>query len=154
MKDKVRLTLKIIPEPQKRHQTVTRGKGGKPLPFPQTYDPSAKYRQSLRILATKEYSPRKPLEGPLIADIRVYRPIPKAFSKKKAQEAENGLHVPWQRPDLSNYIKAIEDSLDTIVWKDDGQVVRYGPTSGKYYSFEPRIEVDVYTWEPPEQSTV
>ena len=151
MDSSISISMEIDPEPQERQRTVTRGKGGRKLPFPKTYDPSEKYRKKLSYLAIKAYSPRKPIEGNLIATIRIYVPMLKSFSKKKRDLAERGLIRPGKRPDLSNYIKAIEDSLDKIVWKDDGQIVEYGAGTGKYYSEKPRIEVDVRRWKAEER---
>ncbi|MNU11384.1 Endodeoxyribonuclease RusA [compost metagenome] len=49
---------------------------------------------------------------------------------------------PKSKPDLSNYIKGIEDAIEGILLKNDSQVVDYGK-SGKWYSDRPRIEVIV-----------
>jgi Holliday junction resolvase RusA-like endonuclease len=37
-----------------------------------------------------------------------------------------------KRPDLSNYVKAVEDALNGIAWKDDALIVEYG-RCGKYW---------------------
>ena len=77
-----------------------------------------------------------PLEGALVLQVRVYRSIPKAFSKKKADMAERGLLRPETRPDM-----------DGIFWKDDSQIVAYAEPFGKYYSRKPRVEVAVWRLE-------
>ena len=59
MKELARLTLKIKPEPQKRHRTVTRGKGGRLLPFAHTYDPSADYKNKITYQGVEQWSPKK-----------------------------------------------------------------------------------------------
>ena len=48
--------------------------------------------------------------------------------------------------DLSNYVKAIEDGLNKIVWKDDSLIVH--EETDKFYSENPRIEIEVEQWEP------
>jgi Holliday junction resolvase RusA-like endonuclease len=83
------------------------------------------------------YKPTKPLETPLIVNIKVFRSIPKSMSKKRAELADRGIIRPTTKPDKDNYEKLINDALNGIFWRDDSQIV-YGRT-GKYYSKNPRI---------------
>lgn len=73
--------------------------------------------------------------GPLSVSIKFVLPRPKARK-----------HDTWVsvRPDIDNYIKAILDSLNEIVWQDDGQVAELY-ASKKYETKEcgPRIVVTV-----------
>ena len=94
-----------------------------------------------------EKRPKNLIEGPIWLRIKLYKRIPKSWSKKKHLEALDGFLLPTGRPDLSNYIKSIEDALNGIYWGDDGQVVGYLDKTGKYYSEEPRVELDVQYWE-------
>lgn len=75
--------------------------------------------------------------------MRVYRPIPSSYSGKKKNAAERGETRPTTKPDVSNYVKTIEDALNGICWNDDSQIVAYHEPFGKYYSATPRIEVEV-----------
>jgi Holliday junction resolvase RusA-like endonuclease len=113
--------------------------------FVRAYDPakSRDYKTYLRILAFDEMKDRHLFDGPLSLSIRIFRNTPKGFSKKKRELAEHGEIRPVTKPDVSNYIKGIEDALNGIVWKDDGQVVAYKEPFGKYYSSTPRIEIEV-----------
>ena len=88
-----------------------------------------------------QYKPDKPLEGAIILTVTIYRSIPKSFSKKKTEMAENGILRPITRPDVSNYLKGIEDAFNKIMWNDDSQIVRI--IAGKYYSNRPRIEIEI-----------
>ena len=88
-----------------------------------------------------QYKPDKPLEGAIILTVTIYRSIPKSFSKKKIEMAENGILRPITRPDVSNYLKGIEDAFNKIMWNDDSQIVRI--IAGKYYSDRPRIEIEI-----------
>lgn len=45
------------------------------------------------------------------------------------------------KPDIDNYEKALYDSMSGIVFQDDGQIALH--TVGKFYSLNPRIEVEV-----------
>lgn len=106
------------------------------------YDPgkSKRYKDYIR-LAASNHAPEKLLEGPIALWVKVYRPIPKSFSKKKQKLAEIGRIRPTTKPDVSNYIKIIEDALNGVIWKDDSQIVRL--LVDKYYSEKPRIEIEV-----------
>jgi len=111
------------------------------------YDPakSRDYKDYIRLAAAEQMRGKEPLEGALALSIRVYRAMPGtlAKSKKKSALAEAGAIKPTTKPDLDNYGKGIKDALKSICWKDDSQIVAYKEPFGKYYSFTPRIEVDV-----------
>jgi|SRR5690606_31633029 len=104
------------------------------------YDPkkSRDYKNYIR-LAASEYAPDKLLEGPIALELRVYRPIPKSFSRRKTELAENGDIRPTTKPDVDNYVKSVKDALKNVIWKDDSQVVRI--LVEKFYSQKPRIEI-------------
>jgi len=110
--------------------------------FPRAYDPakSRNYKDYVRLVAT-EHKPDKPLEGPLELHVTVLRSIPKSFSRKKADAAERGEIRPTTKPDADNYLKSVKDALNGIIWRDDSQIVRV--VVEKYYSINPRIEIDV-----------
>jgi Holliday junction resolvase RusA-like endonuclease len=69
-----------------------------------------------------------------------YVPIPKSWSKKK-KNIHEGKYCKV-RPDLSNYIKAIEDAMEGIFFKNDSQIALYGKCA-KIYSSVPRIEFEL-----------
>lgn len=106
------------------------------------YDPakSRDYKNYVRLVAS-QHAPPEPLSGPLAVEIRVYRGMPKAFSKKRVREAESGLIRPVTKPDTDNYIKGIKDALNGIIWRDDSSVVEI--QASKWYSATPRVEVMV-----------
>jgi len=109
--------------------------------FVRAYDPakSRSYKDYVRIAAVEQIAGQKPLEGALSLAVKVFRPIPKSFSRKKIIEAEQGLIRPITKPDLDNYIKGIKDALKGICWRDDSQVVTMD--AEKYYSEIPRVEI-------------
>lgn len=110
------------------------------------YDPkkSSDFKDYVKLVAS-EKAPEILLEGALEMTVRIYRPIPKNFSKRKTTQAEAGVFRPTTKPDVDNYIKAVKDALKNVIWKDDSQVVSL--TVGKWYSQKPRVEVQIYPIE-------
>lgn len=107
------------------------------------YDPekSKSYKQIVRGEAVK-VRPDVPLAGAISLTVKVYRSIPKSFSKKKTAAAISGEVRPITKPDLDNVIKGIKDALKSVIWRDDSQVVDLAD-SGKWYSDVPRVEITV-----------
>ena len=106
------------------------------------YDPakSRSYKQDVK-MAALEVRPERPLECPLSLTVKVFRSIPKGFSKKKAARALAGELRPATKPDLDNIVKGLKDALKGVVWCDDSQVVNL--TAGKWYSDRPRVEITI-----------
>ena len=106
------------------------------------YDP-AKSRNSKQIVRAEavQVKPDKPLEGALSLTGKVYREIPKSFSNKKRAQAIEGSLRPTTKPDLSNLVKGIEDALNSIIYRDDAQLVDVDLQ--KFYSEQPRVEVEI-----------
>lgn len=73
--------------------------------------------------------------------IDVYFAIPKNFSKKKHEQALQGIIRPLVKPDCDNIAKNINDAMNGIVYPDDKQIVSL--TVNKYYSDNERVEVYV-----------
>ncbi|HBQ85358.1 MAG TPA: RusA family crossover junction endodeoxyribonuclease [Syntrophomonas sp.] len=83
----------------------------------------------------------KRLEGEITARITAYFSIPKSASKKKKADMLSGQIRPTKKPDGDNLAKIILDSLNSIAYKDDSQVVEL--TVSKYYGDSPRVEVEL-----------
>lgn len=107
------------------------------------YDPtdSKSYKQQVAWVAA-EHRPSKLIESAVMLTVRIYRPIPKSFTKTKRQKAINGEIRPDTKPDLSNYLKGIEDAIEGVILANDSQIVQYGEC-GKWYGEVPRIEVEI-----------
>jgi Holliday junction resolvase RusA-like endonuclease len=60
----------------------------------------------------------EPLRGPLRLTLIAWLPMPVSIPKK-----HRGTALPSKRPDLTNYIKQVEDALNKYAWVDDGQIV-------------------------------
>ncbi len=110
------------------------------------YDPpkTAKFKKQLRALAKEMYHDA-PLEGEIYLKVAFYRKVQKSVSKKEHDRRVSGVHRPIVKPDISNCLKAFEDALNDVLWKDDAMIVH--EEIDKYYSDEPRIEVEVYAKE-------
>lgn len=136
--DSLKIIFAVSPVAQGRSRSVYRG--NRVI----NYDPpkSREFKETLKRIA-KIHRPAELLEGPLCVTIKIYREIPKSFSKKKRREALSGELLPVTRPDLKNYIAGIEDALTGIIYQDDSQIIRYGKDTGKLYGDPPRIEIDI-----------
>lgn len=80
-----------------------------------------------------------PTDKPIVAVVRMYYQKPKAGSKAVHIGRDNGSIRPTVKPDIDNVLKAIFDSLNGILYKDDTQIVEV--TASKFYSDTPRVEV-------------
>ncbi len=133
----IEFTLYGEPVPQGRPRFATIG--GHAV----AYDPkpSRDFKRDLKA-AAQAHVPRELLSSALICEIKVYRPVPKSFSKKRRALALQGVIRPTTKPDLKNYIAGVEDALENVLYANDGQIVGYGD-SGKWYGDPPRVEVRI-----------
>lgn len=74
-----------------------------------------------------------PWTGPIGLDVKFYSTRPKSVTRI----------FPHVKPDLDNYIKAVLDAANGILWKDDGQIVSL--MARKLYATIPAIEIRVFT---------
>lgn len=96
------------------------------------------YKQQISWAARNHYK-GEPLNGAIYLSLTFHMPMPESWSEKKKQRMNGQMHT--KKPDRDNLEKGVCDAFNKIVWKDDGQVCD-GPIR-KFYSFEPRIEVEV-----------
>ena len=101
------------------------------------YDPpnSKKWKKEIarQIL---QYSRRPQLEGPLETIMVFYLKRPKSLPKKVIN------HI--KKPDISNFVKAAEDAMEGIVYKNDSQI--WKSETVKRYADElcpPGIEITI-----------
>lgn len=113
------------------------------------YDPekSRNYKAYVKLLATQAMKDNgfTMIEGPCVLSINAYFEVPKSKSKKFREAALNGLEYPTKKPDADNILKAIQDALNGLAYKDDALIVRLGVT--KLYSEIPRVEVTLIEWD-------
>ncbi|MEX2805022.1 RusA family crossover junction endodeoxyribonuclease [Streptococcus sp. H31] len=135
----MKLILNIEPKPQSRPRFARRGN------FTTTYeDKDMKiWRNQCRLLIANLYMGQHVLEGALKAGVKFYIKPPQYISKpKKNQQALMDETIPvGKKPDLDNYIKALFDSANGILYQDDGQIAEL--YASKFYSIKPRIELKI-----------
>ena len=84
------------------------------------------------------------ITGPILLLVRVVRPRPKGHYRtgKHAAELRNGVpDYPDTTPDLTKVVRAVEDSLKGVIWRDDCQVVRQ--VTAKDWGTPERVEITV-----------
>lgn len=136
----IQFTIPGEPVPQARPRLTKRG-------IAYTPEKSRRYKEYIRLIASAEMAGKTPLAGPLCLSVRVYRSALKSGGRKWQAEAKTGLRRPVTKPDLDNYVKAVQDGLNGIVWHDDSQIVTYGAPFGKFYDDGGGPRVEVMVWE-------
>lgn len=112
------------------------------------YDPvvTRHFKKQLKELAKQKMAERHqlPFDGPLVVIIRIYRSMQKSTPKRDQPAKLNGKLRPFVKPDVSNFVKSVEDSFNGVLWKDDSLIVQ--EFSEKYYSAHPHLEVEIYNF--------
>ena len=107
------------------------------------YDPekSRNYKAYVKLLATQAMKEQgfTIIDGPCCLDIMAFFEVPKSKSKKFKERALLGLERPTKKPDIDNIVKALQDALNGLAYKDDSSIVYL--SVAKCYSEIPRVEV-------------
>lgn len=106
----IELEFPVLAVAQGRPRATSRGG------FVSMYTPAktVNFKRELIRIAERAYR-LDPMTGPLRVDLNFYLPRPKS--------AKKDVFVPITRPDIDNYVKAVFDAMNEILWKDDSQVV-------------------------------
>ena len=138
-KDEKQIELIVYGNPVAQGRPRFSRQGG----FVKAYDPiqSKSYKQLIRLelqplLSDPDFTP---IDKACCLNLKVFRSMPKSFSKKKREEASLGYVRPTTKPDIDNYVKGVLDALNGTVLKDDSVVCEI--FARKFYSERPRIEV-------------
>lgn len=102
---------------------------------------TANYESLVKLSAAQAMKGKELIDGPVKLTVTLLFQIPASWSKVKQAAAAQDEIRPTVKPDCSNILKAIEDSLNGIVWQDDKQVVEL--TVSKYYSNMPGAYVSI-----------
>ena len=82
------------------------------------------------------------LRGPLAVKMVFYLARPQGhYTKVSERLSRSAPRRPVTRPDLSKYVRAVEDACTSIVWRDDSQIVTQ--VAQKFYGSPERCEVEV-----------
>jgi Holliday junction resolvase RusA-like endonuclease len=97
------------------------------------------YHAIVRLAAERAMNGSPPLSGPIdMAVIAIFAP-PRSWSGKRQRLACAGAIGKTTKPDIENSIKGCMDALQSIAYRDDGQIVRI--TATKRYGDRPRLEI-------------
>lgn len=110
----------------------------------QAIDPkkSRNYKQLIQLEAQPLfYKGFTAIEAASRLKLHIFRGIPQSWSRKKKEAALGNILRPTSRPDTDNYVKGVLDALNGFVVKDDSCIVQI--EAGKFYSDQPRIEIEV-----------
>jgi len=111
--------------------------------FVQTYTPekTRTYESLIKEKAIEAMGSSEPLETPVTLYLYIRVPMPKSYSKKRIEACLNGSEQPIRKPDASNILKSVEDGMNSVVYKDDSQIVNIHVT--KVYSSQSGVDICV-----------
>ena len=133
----VNFTVEGNPVGKQRARYAKRGN------FVQTYTPdkTRNYEALLKDAAIEAMGSSEPLETPVSLYLYIRVPIPKSCTKKRLEAISNGSEKPIRKPDGSNILKSVEDGMNSVVYKDDSQIINIHVT--KVYSSLPGVDICV-----------
>lgn len=139
-----------VPQARSRHRVMQLRSGAT---FVKQYDPaeSRNWKASVAEFAAKAMGGAVPMEGPVTFEAVFVFPPTASWPKKRLALLGQGVEIPKAtKPDLKNLIAGVEDGINGIVFRDDGQIFSYG-NSRKIYGFraEVRIRVEQLEVEQP-----
>ena len=115
------ITFKVDADPVGKQRARYAKRGNHVMAY--TPDKTRNYETLIKAAAIEAMGSSEPLETPVTLYLYIRIPIPKSYSKKRAQDCLNGLEKPIRKPDASNILKSVEDGMNSIVYKDDSQIV-------------------------------
>lgn len=121
------LLFRVVGEPVAKARPRASARGGKVRMYTPTKSAQAEWRIREVFLAT--FPEHEPWVGPVSIRATAYLPMPASIPKKR-----RALALPIHRPDCDNYLKTILDSLNSVAFRDDSQVVTV--TCSKRYALE------------------
>jgi Holliday junction resolvase RusA-like endonuclease len=136
------LVIKIAGEPQaKGRARIGRLANGRSVAF--TPQKTRMYEAMIRHEAQTAMADAGvlPFEGPVRIEVDAQFGIPRSAPKRFVADALAQRAFPMKRPDLDNTVKAALDALNTVVFRDDAQVVEI--IARKTYSQQPCLTVTV-----------
>lgn len=133
------ITFTVPGEPQGKGRPRVGSVGGHARMF--TPAKTVAYEGLIAHIAAQAMAGRPPLECPCRLEIEIVCSVPASWSLKKQRMALEGSILPAKKPDTDNVLKAINDGMNGVVWRDDVQAV-HGSWS-KFYGATPGVTVRV-----------
>jgi crossover junction endodeoxyribonuclease RusA len=102
------------------------------------------WRSDVRDAAQAAMAGRPPLEGPLVLDVRFLVPRPKGHygsGRNAGVLKDSAPRYPTTIPDSTKMLRAVEDALKGLCWRDDAQVTTHH--TRKRYAVEGRVGAEV-----------
>lgn len=97
---------------------------------------------AMKILAQQQMGfGQKPFDCPIRLELLAEFSIPRAFSRRKRDQALLGQLLPAKRPDLDNLYKLAADALNGVVYRDDSLICVVHMR--KRYGEQPKLTVTV-----------
>jgi Holliday junction resolvase RusA-like endonuclease len=103
------------------------------------------YEGLIAHIAAQAMAGRPPMECPCRLDVEIVCSVPASWSQRKQREALEGSVWPAKKPDTDNILKALNDGMNGVVWRDDVQAVEggwrkvYGATPGLRVTVRPMV---------------
>lgn len=137
-----KVTFSILGEPKAKGRPRFAKRGN----FVKTYTPeqTLNYEAFIKMCYIEAADGIK-FDDAVIAEIKCVFGIPKSVSKTKRKEMLEGKIPCMKKPDTDNIAKSVLDSINTIAYDDDKQIVKL--IVEKFYGETPRVEVTLRDYE-------
>ena len=102
------------------------------------------WRQEIRLAAIHANGNGRFMSGPLALSVRFYLKRPRGHHRTGARAAElrpSAPALPTTQPDATKLLRALEDALTGVLWRDDAQIV--DQHASKRYGDPERVEVHI-----------
>lgn len=106
-----------------------------------TPGPTRSYEGMVRLAAERAMAGRPRMERAVILHLVAVFDVPKTYSKKRREACLSGSEFPAKKPDWDNLAKIFTDAMNTVVFKDDAQIV--SAVVSKVYGPAPMMAVTV-----------
>lgn len=152
----IRFTVYGVPQPagskrafalrRKDGSIVTRPGGAPVINITDDAKRGAGWRQDVAkaaLLAKRAAGLSELIAGPIALHVAFYRARPKGHYNAAGLLSKHGKSTPWPiaKPDATKLLRAVEDALTGVLWRDDAQIVRQ--TVWKHWGLPPRAEIAV-----------
>jgi Holliday junction resolvase RusA-like endonuclease len=140
----IRFTVYGQPAPA-GSKTPGRAKDGRLFVRDSSGQRGTEWRRQVAQVAGETMAGGELVEGPLVLQLVFHVPRPKGHYGKRGLRPSAPAH-PTTKPDVTKLVRAVEDALTGIVWRDDAQVVKQ--VACKKYGEPARCSVTVWQHEP------